>query len=169
MRLFHCFFFPVLLLQGPPYRWTPSRPPTPPLRSSWSGSLQTARMATSPTTGSSVVSSQRTVTSTSLTTAYKVSIWEVPWNQLGYSFLLLLSGFPPHVCVSCSGMKPPSRIPTYLDIEEEQKWNHTDDSTSEGKCCTCPLTKSQIEKEQQEIEYRKTFENYLHNEVFESR
>ncbi|XP_017262483.1 insulin receptor b [Kryptolebias marmoratus] len=67
------------------------------------------------------------------------------------------------------GMKPPSRIPTHLDIEEEQKWNHTDDSTSEGKCCTCPLTKSQIEKEQQEIEYRKTFENYLHNEVFERR
>uniref|UniRef100_A0A8C6Q7F4 Tyrosine-protein kinase receptor n=1 Tax=Nothobranchius furzeri TaxID=105023 RepID=A0A8C6Q7F4_NOTFU len=67
------------------------------------------------------------------------------------------------------GMKLPSRIPTHLDLEEEQKWNHTDDPTSEGKCCACPMTKSQIEKQQQEIEYRKTFENYLHNEVFESR
>ncbi|XP_041863346.1 insulin receptor b [Melanotaenia boesemani] len=67
------------------------------------------------------------------------------------------------------GMKLPSRIPTHLDSEDEQKWNHTDEPTSGGKCCACPKTDSQLKKEQEEIEYRKTFENYLHNEVFESR
>uniref|UniRef100_A0AAQ5Z023 Tyrosine-protein kinase receptor n=1 Tax=Amphiprion ocellaris TaxID=80972 RepID=A0AAQ5Z023_AMPOC len=63
----------------------------------------------------------------------------------------------------------PSRTPTHLDSEDEQKWNHTDEPTSGGKCCACPKTDSQLKKEQEEIEYRKTFENYLHNEVFESR
>lgn len=66
-------------------------------------------------------------------------------------------------------MKPPSRTPTYLDSKEEQKWNHTDEPTSGGRCCACPKTDSQLKKEQEEIEYRKTFENYLHNEVFEIR
>lgn len=66
-------------------------------------------------------------------------------------------------------MKVPSRIPTHLDSEDEQKWNHTDEPTSGGRCCACPKTDSQLKKEQEEIEYRKTFENYLHNEVFESR
>uniref|UniRef100_A0A669EDC2 Tyrosine-protein kinase receptor n=1 Tax=Oreochromis niloticus TaxID=8128 RepID=A0A669EDC2_ORENI len=67
------------------------------------------------------------------------------------------------------GMKVPSRIPTHLDSEDEQKWNQTDEPTSGGRCCACPKTDSQLKKEQEEIEYRKTFENYLHNEVFESR
>uniref|UniRef100_A0A3Q3X5C5 Tyrosine-protein kinase receptor n=1 Tax=Mola mola TaxID=94237 RepID=A0A3Q3X5C5_MOLML len=67
------------------------------------------------------------------------------------------------------GMKLPSRTPTHLDSEEEQKWNHTDEPTSGGKCCACPKTDNQLKKEQEEILYRKTFENYLHNEVFESR
>uniref|UniRef100_A0A4W6FNY3 Tyrosine-protein kinase receptor n=1 Tax=Lates calcarifer TaxID=8187 RepID=A0A4W6FNY3_LATCA len=41
--------------------------------------------------------------------------------------------------------------------------------TAGGRCCACPKTDNQLKKEQEEIEYRKTFENYLHNEVFESR
>lgn len=68
-----------------------------------------------------------------------------------------------------AGMKLPSRKPTHLDSEDEQKWNHTDEPTSGGGCCGCPKTDNQLKKEQEEIEYRKTFENYLHNEVFESR
>ncbi|XP_047443558.1 insulin receptor b [Mugil cephalus] len=67
------------------------------------------------------------------------------------------------------GMKLPSRVPTHLDSEDEQKWNHTDEPTSGGRCCACPKTDSQLKKEQEEIEYRKTFENYLHNEVFRIR
>lgn len=66
-------------------------------------------------------------------------------------------------------MKLPSRTPTHLDSKEEQKWNHTDEPTSGGRCCACPKTDNQLKKEQEEIEYRKTFENYLHNEVFEIR
>ncbi|XP_024135066.1 insulin receptor b isoform X2 [Oryzias melastigma] len=65
--------------------------------------------------------------------------------------------------------KLPSRMPTYKDIQDEQKWNHTDEPATGGKCCECPKTDSQLKKEQEEIEFRKTFENYLHNEVFESR
>ncbi|XP_010792579.1 insulin receptor-like [Notothenia coriiceps] len=67
------------------------------------------------------------------------------------------------------GMKLPSRTPTHLDSEDEQKWNHTDEPSSGGRCCACPKTDNQLKKEQEEIEYRKTFENYLHNEVFDSR
>lgn len=67
------------------------------------------------------------------------------------------------------GMKLPSRKPTHLDSEDEQKWNHTDEPSSGGRCCACPKTDNQLKKELEEIEYRKTFENYLHNEVFESR
>lgn len=70
---------------------------------------------------------------------------------------------------SFQGMKLPSRTPTHLDSEEEQKWNHTDEPSSGGRCCACPKTDNQLKKEQEEIEYRKTFENYLHNEVFEIR
>ncbi|KAG7267041.1 hypothetical protein CRUP_017281 [Coryphaenoides rupestris] len=53
--------------------------------------------------------------------------------------------------------------------EDEQKWNQTDEPSSGGKCCACPKTDAQLKKEQEESEYRKTFENYLHNEVFEIR
>uniref|UniRef100_A0A3B3DFU7 Tyrosine-protein kinase receptor n=1 Tax=Oryzias melastigma TaxID=30732 RepID=A0A3B3DFU7_ORYME len=61
------------------------------------------------------------------------------------------------------------RLPRRPDIQDEQKWNHTDEPATGGKCCECPKTDSQLKKEQEEIEFRKTFENYLHNEVFESR
>uniref|UniRef100_A0A3B5PRA9 Tyrosine-protein kinase receptor n=1 Tax=Xiphophorus maculatus TaxID=8083 RepID=A0A3B5PRA9_XIPMA len=67
------------------------------------------------------------------------------------------------------GMKLPSRTPTHLDSEDEQKWNRTEEPNSGGGCCTCPKTKMEIEKQQKEIAYRKTFEDYLHNVVFESK
>uniref|UniRef100_A0A667Y3Z9 Tyrosine-protein kinase receptor n=1 Tax=Myripristis murdjan TaxID=586833 RepID=A0A667Y3Z9_9TELE len=67
------------------------------------------------------------------------------------------------------GMKLPSRTPTHLGSEDEQKWNQTDEPATGAKCCACPKTDIQLKKEQQESEYRKTFENYLHNEVFEIR
>uniref|UniRef100_H3DDJ6 Tyrosine-protein kinase receptor n=1 Tax=Tetraodon nigroviridis TaxID=99883 RepID=H3DDJ6_TETNG len=67
------------------------------------------------------------------------------------------------------GMKLPSRTPTHLDSKKEEKWNDTGEPTSEGRCCACPKTDNQLKKEQEEIEYRKTFENYLHNKVFEIR
>ncbi|KAM8888379.1 insulin receptor b [Synchiropus picturatus] len=67
------------------------------------------------------------------------------------------------------GMKLPSRTPTHPESDPEQKMNHTDEHTVGDKCCACPKTDIQLKKEQLEIEYSKTFENYLHNVVFESR
>ncbi|XP_029542574.1 insulin receptor-like [Oncorhynchus nerka] len=67
------------------------------------------------------------------------------------------------------GMKLPSRVPTHLDTDEEQKWNQTDESGPGNRCCACPKTDTQLKKEAEESEYRKTFENYIHNEVFKVR
>ncbi|XP_012683817.2 insulin receptor b isoform X2 [Clupea harengus] len=67
------------------------------------------------------------------------------------------------------GMKLPSRTPTQMDSEEEQKWNQTEEHGQTGRCCACPKTETQLKKEAEESEYRKTFENYLHNVVFEIR
>uniref|UniRef100_A0A4W6FNT2 Tyrosine-protein kinase receptor n=1 Tax=Lates calcarifer TaxID=8187 RepID=A0A4W6FNT2_LATCA len=67
------------------------------------------------------------------------------------------------------GQYPRSAAAHSTSVEDEQKWNHTDELTAGGRCCACPKTDNQLKKEQEEIEYRKTFENYLHNEVFESR
>ncbi|KAG9332232.1 hypothetical protein JZ751_015523 [Albula glossodonta] len=67
------------------------------------------------------------------------------------------------------GMKLPSRAPTHIDSEEEQRRNQTDEQGAGGRCCACPKTDKQLKKEAEESEYRKTFENYLHNEVFEIR
>ncbi len=66
-------------------------------------------------------------------------------------------------------MKLPTRAPTQVDSEEEQKWNQTEEQGQGSRCCACPKTEKQLKKEAEETEYRKTFENYLHNEVFELR
>ncbi|XP_030640269.1 insulin receptor b [Chanos chanos] len=65
------------------------------------------------------------------------------------------------------GLKLPSRTPTHQDTEAEEKWNQTEEQGQNRRCCACPKTETQLKKEAEEIEYRKTFENYLHNEVFE--
>ncbi|KAF7653328.1 hypothetical protein LDENG_00084730, partial [Lucifuga dentata] len=127
------------------------------------------------------------------TNASKPSVPLDPISSSNSSFQIILKWKPPtnpngnitHYRVICrkqpedsdlykfdyclQGLKLPSRTPTHLDSEDEQKWNQTDEPTSGGKCCACPKTDIQLKKEQEEIEYRKTFENYLHNEVFEIR
>ncbi|XP_062338372.1 insulin receptor-like [Osmerus eperlanus] len=65
------------------------------------------------------------------------------------------------------GMKLPSRMPTQVDSDEEHKRNQTEDQGQGGRCCACPKTDKELKKEAEDSEYRKTFENYLHNEVFE--
>ncbi|KAM9322713.1 insulin receptor a isoform 1-T1 [Pholidichthys leucotaenia] len=67
------------------------------------------------------------------------------------------------------GMKVPSRVPTQVDSDEEQKWNQTEEQGQGTRCCACPKTEKELKKEKEDSEYRKTFENYLHNEVFEIR
>lgn len=66
-------------------------------------------------------------------------------------------------------MKVPSRTPTQFENEEEENWNQTKVPGMTGRCCTCPKTETQLKKEAEETEFRKTFENYLHNEVFEPK
>uniref|UniRef100_A0A8C3AAE6 Tyrosine-protein kinase receptor n=3 Tax=Cyclopterus lumpus TaxID=8103 RepID=A0A8C3AAE6_CYCLU len=65
------------------------------------------------------------------------------------------------------GMKLPSRVPTQVDSDEEQKWNQTEEQGQGTRCCGCPKTDKELKKEKEDSEYRKTFEDYLHNEVFE--
>ncbi|TRY92514.1 hypothetical protein DNTS_004168 [Danionella cerebrum] len=67
------------------------------------------------------------------------------------------------------GMKVPSLTPTHHDTEEDQKLNQTEVPDQKGHCCACPKTEMQLKKDAEESEFRKTFENYLHNEVFEPR
>uniref|UniRef100_A0A8B9EEK8 Tyrosine-protein kinase receptor n=1 Tax=Anser cygnoides TaxID=8845 RepID=A0A8B9EEK8_ANSCY len=50
-----------------------------------------------------------------------------------------------------------------------QKYNQSENEDVSGECCSCPKTDSQIQKELEESAFRKTFENYLHNEVFVPR
>uniref|UniRef100_A0A7N8YD95 receptor protein-tyrosine kinase n=1 Tax=Mastacembelus armatus TaxID=205130 RepID=A0A7N8YD95_9TELE len=64
------------------------------------------------------------------------------------------------------GMKLPSRAPTKVDSDEEQKWNQTEEQAQGTRCCACPKTDKELKKEKEDSEYRKTFEDYLHNEVF---
>lgn len=84
----------------------------------------------------------------------------------------LYAFFPLYACVALSisispGMKLPSRVPTQVDSDEEQKWNQTEEQGQGTRCCACPKTDKELKKEKEDSEYRKTFENYLHNEVFE--
>ncbi|KAK2869300.1 hypothetical protein Q7C36_001171 [Tachysurus vachellii] len=68
------------------------------------------------------------------------------------------------------GMKLPSRTPTNPSQDTNQKRNNTEDYNHEkDKCCSCPKTEAQLKKEAEEREFRKTFENYIHNEVFEPK
>lgn len=64
-------------------------------------------------------------------------------------------------------MKLPSRVPTQVDSHEEQKWNQTEERGQGKRCCDCPKTEKELKKEKEDSDYRKTFEDYLHNEVFE--
>uniref|UniRef100_H3A6S8 Tyrosine-protein kinase receptor n=3 Tax=Latimeria chalumnae TaxID=7897 RepID=H3A6S8_LATCH len=68
------------------------------------------------------------------------------------------------------GLKLPSRVhSTPNEVEDPKKPNQTDSEDPGGICCSCPKTDSQMQKELEESAFRKTFENYLHNEVFMPR
>lgn len=38
-----------------------------------------------------------------------------------------------------------------------------------GPCCACPKTEAEKQAEKEEAEYRKVFENFLHNAIFVPR
>uniref|UniRef100_A0A8D0AMB2 Tyrosine-protein kinase receptor n=1 Tax=Sander lucioperca TaxID=283035 RepID=A0A8D0AMB2_SANLU len=125
------------------------------------------------------------------TNATKPSVPLDPISSSNSSFQIILKWKPPndpngnitHYLVFCQrqpeaselykfdycqkGMKLPSRVPTQVDSDEEQKWNQTEEQGPGTRCCACPKTDKELKKEKEDSEYRKTFENYLHNEVFE--
>ncbi|XP_060783109.1 insulin receptor a isoform X1 [Neoarius graeffei] len=127
------------------------------------------------------------------TNATKPSVPLDPISSSNSSSQIILKWKPPndpngnitHYVVSClqqpeaselykfdycqKGMKLPSRVPTQVDSKEEQKWNQTEVSGQNELCCPCPKTEKQLKDEAEESEYRKTFENYVHNEVFRIR
>uniref|UniRef100_A0A8C6UVR6 Tyrosine-protein kinase receptor n=1 Tax=Neogobius melanostomus TaxID=47308 RepID=A0A8C6UVR6_9GOBI len=65
------------------------------------------------------------------------------------------------------GMKLPTQEAAKADSNEEQKGNQTEEHGPDKNCCSCPKTDKELKKEKEDAEYRKTFENYIHNEVFE--
>ncbi|XP_048352891.1 LOW QUALITY PROTEIN: insulin receptor [Sphaerodactylus townsendi] len=68
------------------------------------------------------------------------------------------------------GLKVPFRAGSPPpESEDIQKNNDSKNEDVNSQCCKCPKTDSQIQKEVEETAFRKTFENYLHNEVFVSR
>nr|XP_055074554.1 insulin receptor b [Misgurnus anguillicaudatus] len=125
------------------------------------------------------------------TNATQPSVPLDPTNFSNSSSQIILKWKPPsdpngnisHYLISCQkkeeiienidycqkGMKVPSRTPPRHNSEDEEKWNKTDVPGKTDQCCTCPKTETQLKKEAEESEFRKTFENYLHNEVFEPK
>uniref|UniRef100_A0A8C4DVJ6 Tyrosine-protein kinase receptor n=1 Tax=Dicentrarchus labrax TaxID=13489 RepID=A0A8C4DVJ6_DICLA len=51
------------------------------------------------------------------------------------------------------GMKLPSRVPTQVDSDEEQKWNQTEEQGQATRCCACPKTDKELKKEKEDSEY----------------
>lgn len=57
-----------------------------------------------------------------------------------------------------------------FDIEEVTENPKTEVCGGEkGPCCACPKTEAEKQAEKEEAEYRKVFENFLHNSIFVPR
>ncbi|XP_054999430.1 insulin-like growth factor 1 receptor [Sorex araneus] len=57
-----------------------------------------------------------------------------------------------------------------IDIEEVTENPKTEVCGNEkGPCCACPKTEAEKQAEKEEAEYRKVFENFLHNSIFVPR
>ncbi|XP_036211560.1 insulin-like growth factor 1 receptor isoform X1 [Myotis myotis] len=72
----------------------------------------------------------------------------------------------------CSKDKLPVRKYTdgTFDIEEVTENPKTEScNTPKGPCCACPKTEAEKQAEKEEAEYRKVFENFLHNSIFVPR
>ncbi|KAG8145205.1 putative Tyrosine-protein [Naja naja] len=69
----------------------------------------------------------------------------------------------------CSKDKVPIRryADGTIDTEEATEPTKPEGSGSEkGPCCKCPKTEAEKKAEKEEAEYRKVFENFLHNAIF---
>ncbi|XP_054858143.1 insulin-like growth factor 1 receptor [Eublepharis macularius] len=69
----------------------------------------------------------------------------------------------------CANGKVPIRKHSDGTINMEEATEPTRPEGSEGEkahCCKCPRTEAEKQAEKEEAEYRKVFENYLHNAIF---
>ncbi|XP_013929440.1 PREDICTED: insulin-like growth factor 1 receptor [Thamnophis sirtalis] len=69
----------------------------------------------------------------------------------------------------CSKDKVPIRryADGTIDTEEATEPTKSEGSGGEkGPCCTCPKTEAEKQADKEEAEYRKVFENFLHNAIF---
>ncbi|XP_030045590.1 insulin-like growth factor 1 receptor [Microcaecilia unicolor] len=72
----------------------------------------------------------------------------------------------------CSKDKVPIRkhADGIIDSEEGAEPTKPEKGSGErGPCCTCPKTEAEKQAEKEEAEYRKMFENFLHNSIFVPR
>lgn len=57
-----------------------------------------------------------------------------------------------------------------IDVEEVTENPKTEVCGGDkGPCCACPKTEAEKQAEKEEAEYRKVFENFLHNSIFVPR
>ncbi|XP_078480098.1 insulin-like growth factor 1 receptor isoform X1 [Lampetra fluviatilis] len=70
-------------------------------------------------------------------------------------------------------LKVPQREPatSSIDMEPGARGNQSelDTSLAPEKCCACPKTQAQLRQEAEEAQFMKTFENFLHNQIFATR
>lgn len=83
----------------------------------------------------------------------------------------MVHGFPSH-CVLLQADKIPIRkyADGTIDVEEVTENPKTEVCGGDkGPCCACPKTEAEKQAEKEEAEYRKVFENFLHNSIFVPR
>ncbi|XP_066448944.1 insulin-like growth factor 1 receptor isoform X2 [Eleutherodactylus coqui] len=95
-----------------------------------------------------------------------LSYYIVRWQQQPQDSYLYQDNY-------CSKEKVPSRkyANGTIDMEEENEPPKQDsgDGHDKGTCCACPKTEAEKKAEKDEAEYRKVFENFLHNSIFVPR
>ncbi|XP_029430824.1 insulin-like growth factor 1 receptor isoform X2 [Rhinatrema bivittatum] len=72
----------------------------------------------------------------------------------------------------CSKDNVPIRKPAEGNIDPEGSTEPTkpeEGGGEKGHCCSCPKTEAEKQAEKEEAEYRKVFENFLHNSIFVPR
>ncbi|KAM9311927.1 insulin-like growth factor 1 receptor [Gastrophryne carolinensis] len=95
-----------------------------------------------------------------------LSFYFVRWQQQPQDSYLFQHNY-------CSKDKVPIRkyANATIDADDEKDALKPDSGVGreKGTCCACPKTEAEKKKEKDEAEYRKVFENFLHNSIFVPR
>lgn len=83
----------------------------------------------------------------------------------------VVHGFHPHSVLSRVDKIPIRKYADgTIDVEEVTENPKTEVCGGDkGPCCACPKTEAEKQAEKEEAEYRKVFENFLHNSIFVPR